>query len=312
MFSVIIPAYNAAPFIAQSVGSVLAQTVGDFEILVVDDGSVDETRAVVERLEDSRIRYIHQENQGVSAARNTGIVNAGGDYVCFLDADDLWLPEHLEVVSGLIEKFPACGVYLTGHQIRLHNGETLIKNCGQACEDAFCTDNMFRELWERGYFIHTNSIVCKKSAVDQVGLFEVGVKNGEDDDMWYRLFSYCSAAISKKPTTMYVRQNSRATATKVFVDNWVFLRRKDHILASPEVPENRKRYLRMLLEQRKLSEARNLILRGEKKTAWFRLRQVDRHLVRGKKYWATVAAFLIPSGITARMIKARDGKYFRE
>ena len=97
MFSVIIPAYNAEAFIRNSICSVLAQTVEDFEIVVVDDGSIDHTAAKIKSIDDFRIRYIYQENAGVSAARNTGIQNARGEYICFLDADDLWKQNHLEV-----------------------------------------------------------------------------------------------------------------------------------------------------------------------------------------------------------------------
>ena len=98
MFSVVIPAYNAEKFIMRSVKSVLDQTHTDFELIIVDDGSSDGTKKQLEQLSDERIRYIYQENGGVSAARNKGIIESKGQYVCFLDSDDEWMPNHLAVM----------------------------------------------------------------------------------------------------------------------------------------------------------------------------------------------------------------------
>ena len=95
--TVIIPAYNRAYVISRSIASVLAQTYPYFEIIVVDDGSVDNTEAVVKSFKDSRIKYIrHEVNKGISAVRNTGINEAAGEYIAFLDSDDEWLPTKLE------------------------------------------------------------------------------------------------------------------------------------------------------------------------------------------------------------------------
>lgn len=309
MFSVIIPAYNAADYIQNAIASVLAQTVADFEILVVDDGSQDDTRRKVEAFDDLRIRYIYQENGGVSAARNTGIRNAGGEYICFLDADDLWKPHHLEVISRMIQKYPAASVYLTGHEIRLHNGQNMEKHF--RIEGDRQSDNMFREIWMQGYQINTNSMACKAGVFAEVGLFETGVKNGEDDDMWYRLFAYYSAAVSGEITTVYIRENSRATVSRVFVEDWIFLHRAEHIMQMPEISAEKKLYLQRLLEQRKLSYVRHLILTGDKKLARKRLHQLDKQLLKPKKYIETIVALWIPKSLTAKVIGMRDAKYYR-
>ncbi len=311
MFSVIIPAYNAESFIRNSIASVLAQTVDDFEIVVVDDGSKDNTATAVKSIDDFRIRYIYQENAGVSAARNMGIQNARGEYICFLDADDLWKPNHLAELTNLINKYPAASVYMTGHEILLHNGQVIKKSCPGVSGD-LQSDNVFRLIWEYGYFIHTNSIACKASTFDTVGLFEVGVKNGEDDDMWYRLFAYYSAGISSEITTTYIRENSRATVSKIFVDDWVFLKRVEAIMADDAVSTEKKHYLKHLLEQRKLSFARDRILNADKKTALKILRGLDKRLVRKKKLAETLIALLIPHRLVAAHIKNRDRMYYQK
>lgn len=309
MFSVIIPAYNAALYINKSINSVLDQTVDDFEIVVVDDGSTDETREIVKIIEDERIHYIYQPNGGVSSARNTGIRNARGEYICFLDADDLWKPNHLEVMSHLIGKYPDADVFLTGYEILLHDGHSIIKVC-PSVESDLQIDNMFAHIFKYGYFIHTNSISCKKSTFDAVGLFERGVKNGEDDDMWYRLFAYYSAALSTEVTSTYVRANSSATMERIFVEDWVFLHRVKGILESPDVSAEKKEYLCRLVEQRKLSFVRHCILNRDKKTAWKQMKTIDKHLLKKKKYIETLAALLIPSAVSAFFIKNRDKNYY--
>jgi glycosyltransferase involved in cell wall biosynthesis len=112
MFSIVIPLFNKAHTIIRTLNSVLAQTVTDFEVIIVDDGSTDNGVSVIENnTNDSRIRIIRQKNQGVSLARNVGIQEAKGDYIAFLDGDDEWLPEYLQKVSEAIKKFPEAGLF---------------------------------------------------------------------------------------------------------------------------------------------------------------------------------------------------------
>lgn len=309
MFSVIIPAYNAALYIKKSINSVLNQTFSDFEILIVDDGSTDDTKEIVKTIEDDRIHYIYQINGGVSSARNTGIYNAKGEYICFLDADDFWRPNHLEVVFNLINKYPDISVFLTGHEILLHDGSSIIKTCpGIESDLQIC--NMYEHIFKYGYFIHTNSVSCKRECFDVVGLFEIGVKNGEDDDMWYRLFAYYSVVASSMVTTTYIRENSRATATRIFVDNWVFLDRVNSIMTSSEIPNEKKIYLKRLLEQRKLSYVRYCILNGDKKSAWVHVKKIDKGLLKKRKYFETLIALIIPSSLLNYFISKRDKQYY--
>ena len=112
LVSVIIPSYNRAHFIAETIESVLRQTHRNIEIIIIDDGSVDETRSVVERF-GSKVRYVWQENAGVGAARNHGLRLARGKYIAFLDSDDLWLPTKVETGVDVFEANPAVGLLCT-------------------------------------------------------------------------------------------------------------------------------------------------------------------------------------------------------
>ena len=119
MISVIIPLYNKEKQIARTLQTVLEQTFQAFEIVIVDDGSTDGSVQEIEQIKDSRIRLIHQQNGGVSAARNRGITEARYDLVAFLDADDEWKPTYLETQYQLYQKYPECSVYACNYKFCL-------------------------------------------------------------------------------------------------------------------------------------------------------------------------------------------------
>ena len=110
-FSIIIPAYNLENYIAAALQSVLVQTFQDFEIIIVDDGSTDETVSIIQSFHDPRIRLVSQVNGGVSRARNAGMKKAVGAYIAFLDGDDYWYPEHLELAADFFNRHPEILAY---------------------------------------------------------------------------------------------------------------------------------------------------------------------------------------------------------
>ena len=124
--SVVIPLYNKAPHIATTLNSVLDQTFKDFEVVVIDDGSTDSGAEVVLGFSDPRIRLFRQKNQGVSAARNRGVNEAKTDFIAFLDADDEWMPKHLETLLRLKKEYPQAGMYTTSYKIFIEStGESI-------------------------------------------------------------------------------------------------------------------------------------------------------------------------------------------
>src|SRR5688572_27202891 len=118
LFSVIIPLFNKAAHIENTLKSVLDQTFEEYEIIIVNDVSTDNGLEIVKNIRNSRIHIISQQNQGVSAARNKGIEHSKGKLIAFLDADDYWFPNHLEALSELHTNFPGCGIYCSRYKIK--------------------------------------------------------------------------------------------------------------------------------------------------------------------------------------------------
>lgn len=189
MISVVIPLYNKEERIAHTLQSVFTQTFQDFEIVVVDDGSTDNSVEEVEKFTDSRIRLIHQTNAGVSAARNRGIEEARGELIAFLDADDEWKPRYLETQYGLYQKYPECSVYVCNYEFRDSEGKvtpTIIRKLPFEEEDGILS-NYFEVASCSHPPICSISIMVKKTAIQAIGGFPLGIKSGEDLLTWARL-----------------------------------------------------------------------------------------------------------------------------
>lgn len=183
--SVIVPAYNCATYLPRAIESVLAQSFTDFELLVVDDGSTDDTANVTNRYSaDRRVRFVrHGENTGPSATRNRGIRLSSGDLVAFLDADDDWARGKLEAqVKALAsEEADVCGV---GCRWLMPGGREVIVSK----EPPFSGDGLYRELLFRNTIPgSSSSIMVRRRCFDEVGLFDEELRAVEDRDMWLRL-----------------------------------------------------------------------------------------------------------------------------
>jgi teichuronic acid biosynthesis glycosyltransferase TuaG len=186
------PAYNAEKYIAASIESVLTQTYSNWELIVVDDGSTDRTATVVQEFvsRDSRIKYIFQENGRLGKARNTGIMNATGSLIAFLDSDDLWVPIKLEAQTRAMAENNADVVYSKTYVFRNDHiddeTETLKSLAGK-----FSGPDFFDSLVRRNQ-IPVLTVLLKRSALDRAGLFEEGetaasYRGCEDYELWLRL-----------------------------------------------------------------------------------------------------------------------------
>lgn len=193
MITVVIPLYNKAPSISQTLDSIAAQTYTNYEVVVVDDGSTDGSAEIVENYPcstlNAKLKLIRQSNAGVSATRNRGIAEAQGEYIAFLDADDEWKPDYLATQMSLVEKYPQCDVFATNYEFRDEKGRvtpTIIRKLPFEGEDGELT-NYFEVASHSHPPLWTSAVMVRKSAVQSVGGFPVGIKSGEDLLTWARL-----------------------------------------------------------------------------------------------------------------------------
>jgi glycosyltransferase involved in cell wall biosynthesis len=185
--SVIIPAYNQGRFLKDAILSVLAQTHHDYEIILVDDGSTDDTRLVAGQFGD-QIHYIYQDNRGLGGARNTGIQQAQGIYLALLDSDDSWLPNFLQTMMDLADKNPDVSVFYCGVKCMDSEGHTL----PQILNSKILPASQFFKTLVSGNFLIPSSIVMRRSEVINAGLFDQTTSElhgCEDWDLWLRLGS---------------------------------------------------------------------------------------------------------------------------
>ena len=202
-FTVVIPLYNKAATIERAIKSVLNQTVQDFEIVVVNDGSTDKGLEIVSKINDPRIRLIAQENQGVSAARNRGIEEAKHELIAFLDADDEWLPEFLETISELVKAHNDCDVFATGYFQQFGNKK--IRVLPIKMPDGFHgkIDNFFFLIEKFPTPIHSSAIAVRRTAILSTGGFCLGVYSGEDLLMWATLGAKYAIAYASVPMAIF-------------------------------------------------------------------------------------------------------------
>lgn len=206
-FSVIIPLYNKAPYVAKAIGSVLAQTCTNYELVIMDDGSKDDSYTLANKtIEGHKQCHLYrQQNRGVSVARNNAVALSRGEYLCFLDADDWWEPTFLEEMSKLIEEYPDAGIYGSNYTIvNETKRKTRVANVG--VEQGF----------EKGYFnyckvyaktlampLWTGAVCVPRKVFVEVQGFPNGVKLGEDFLLWIRIVLKYKAAFLNKPLSYY-------------------------------------------------------------------------------------------------------------
>lgn len=219
MFSIIIPLYNKELSIKNTIQSVLNQTYQDFEIIVINDGSTDNSAKVVESISDNRIRLEHQANQGVSAARNYGIKEAGREWIAFLDGDDLWEVNHLEEIEKMMKEFPDEKVYVTSFEYS--DKRPMFKYPRK--NTIFKVDNYFKEAIKEK-LMWTSIVVANKECFDKVGFFNVILNRGEDLDLWARLAREYSVIKSSIVTAVYrIEAENRSTAMFNIYKSRVFI-----------------------------------------------------------------------------------------
>jgi glycosyltransferase involved in cell wall biosynthesis len=239
--SVIVPLYNKSATIERTLSSVLRQTILPYEIIIVNDGSTDNSVDIVKRMDIPLIRLILTENEGVSSARNRGIKEAEGEWIAFLDADDEWLPEYLETLKYLSEKYPECSVLGTRYFLQHPDGK---RNEIVLNKMPFATqDGILRKYFRVSSCSHpplwTSAVAVKKEALEFIGGFPVGIHSGEDLLTWARLVVRCQIAYSLKPLAVFILD--------------------ERISRTPQIPDMVSTCLKDLLISSGITEIRNYI-----------------------------------------------------
>lgn len=201
--SVIVPTYNSGAFVGQAVASVCHQTYSDFELIVIDDGSTDDTQRALEPYRD-RVRYFYQPNMGESSARNRGIQEACGDYIAFLDADDLWLPGKLAQQVVLMDQNPeAVLIYspcfwinAAGERI-FHHGSNIVGEGIPGLAD------VFPQLALGDLMASPSCVMVRRAYLAQGRGFDPTIRHGEDWDLWLRLSLQGPVLFVSEPLVCY-------------------------------------------------------------------------------------------------------------
>ena len=206
-FSIVTPLYNKEKYIAETIDSVLGQTFGDFEMIIVDDSSTDRSAEIVQSYNDPRIKLSSKPNEGVSSARNFGIARAKGEIVSFLDADDLWEPRYLEEIASMVEKFPDVDFFCTAYNSFIGDvknvvGHTNLKKF--TTDEVLVTDFFAMSLKNKSSIALTSAVSIKRERLLKLDKwFNEAKSMGEDNDLWVRVALYTKVVYNNNPLMMY-------------------------------------------------------------------------------------------------------------
>jgi glycosyltransferase involved in cell wall biosynthesis len=216
--SVVIPTYNRPDSLHKAIRSVLQQSFQDFEIIVVDDASTMENQPVIQELSDPRIRYIrHSTNRREAGSRNTGIRNARGEYIAFLDDDDEWLPEKLQKQVAILDTNPPeVGVVYTGRFAIDRKSRKLIDR-----RIPVIRGDVLQDLFKHNFTTGGSSILARKACFDEVGLFDESLPNAVDHDMWIRIAKkYRFECVPEALVRYYVHPNRLNSNLEIIIQGW--------------------------------------------------------------------------------------------
>jgi glycosyltransferase involved in cell wall biosynthesis len=204
--SIVMPLYNKAGEVLKTITSVTAQTLGDWELVVVDDGSTDGGPVLVRALQDARIRVVSQANAGVSAARNRGIELAQADVIAFLDADDLWLPGFLAAILALATVYPQARWFATGYEIQPAVGAAFVSRLRGQATSFSCgiLPDYFKVAVGSDPPVWTSATAVRRDAIQAIGGFPVGIASGEDLLTWARLAVRYPLAYDTRALALFV------------------------------------------------------------------------------------------------------------
>ncbi|MFN3969591.1 glycosyltransferase family 2 protein [Flavobacterium sp.] len=273
-FSIVIPVFNKEKFVANTLKSVLSQTFSDYEIIIVNDGSTDNSEAVIKTFTDERVQYFNKENEGVAVARNFGIDKAKSDFFCFLDADDFWHPAFLETMHTYSQKFPEQKVFACAIEVETQNktfpaNYSIAKNEASEIVDFFDASQKECALW-------TSSVVIHKSVFETVGNFDTKIKKGEDTELWIRIGLQFPVVFIWEILARYVYDRSSVSRNlNYYFEPYTFEKYASEEKKNPK--------LKQYLDLNRFSAVIKCKLSGDIKTAKAIYKQIDLDTIGWKK-----------------------------
>lgn len=219
-FSIIMPLYNKQDYIKKTITTVLNQTFQNFEIIVVNDGSKDNSIEIVKEIKDTRIRIVEQKNQGVSVARNNGIKVAEAEFIVFLDADDIWLTNFLQTIYELTINFPTAGMFATQYELMNELGKKIpIDVKGLPSKDFIgIIPNFFKSIYLGIHPTWTSAVCIPKKVFTENNIwFPPGEKFGEDSHVWIRVAMLYKVAYNTKACAIYNMGTQNNTIDKSLI-----------------------------------------------------------------------------------------------
>lgn len=295
MFSIIIPCFNKQNQILITLNSILNQTFHDYEVIIVDDGSTDNSVSLINSVSDKRIKLIQQQNAGVSAARNKAIENANGEWVAFLDADDWWHPEYLQNIHNTIN-IRSNAKIVTADFFSKPDASDWQPNTWPLPSHLPQTKIIHNlpEHWLQGIPFFTSSI-CINTAflMTMTPRFPEGESNGEDLDLWLRIAE--NTVIIYLPIELVVyrtEQKSSLTNQHESLEDPLFIKRMQSRANKKDFPPQLKNATLLFAAQHKISRARQAILLNNRRLA-FKLLLTATYAIKTKRWWMTLLMTLL-------------------
>lgn len=271
--SVVIPVYNKGFILNETLNSVLQQTFTNFEIIIINNGSTDNSLEVLSKFNDSRIHIYSQENKGAAAARNLGIEKSSGEFIAFLDADDYWFPNHLEELINLEKQFPNCGCYCSRYQIKNTKNSVVyptFKNISS--EFIGIVENYFASNYPFKINITLNQMISKK-IITEMGCFTEGITNGQDLELWTKIGIKYPVAIHNKTTAIYNNYFPNTLSKNSFKTM------KLMSFKQFEVEESKNSDLKKFLDFHRVFYAKHYKIIGDNKSVQFYLNDVNKDTI---------------------------------
>jgi len=295
VFSVVIPLYNKQDFISKCIESVLTQSFSSFEVIIIDDGSQDNSEEIVKKIKDDRVKYFHQTNGGVSAARNRGIEEASGEYIAFLDADDWYEVDFLNAVHKSILENPDADAFTTGY-FKHKNGAVTIstRSVAQKHHQSIVINDFYKSWADGAFFCASSCVVRKEYFIKNQRYFPLKESMGEDQEVWFHLAEHGRIVFTNVALSNYnMGVGNSLSFTSCLLEELPFITRLKARVNTPDFGASKESANRFIRKY-ELERAVNNAIRGSKNAAIFLLSRYVLSRGFGKLKLIAIIGILIP------------------